>query len=329
MQPIKEAVTQYSWVMLSYRWETQEPTLYDIQHKTIYDLDPAGTVVKLQKFCKAARDAGHRLAWSDTCCINRLDIVELQVSDHSMFIWYHCSALTIVYLSDVPSSSKSGTLANRAWNTRAWSIPELLAPKVIFFYQADWTLYLDNRSCNHKESVSIMEELKHSTGINPRALLAFRPGLRDAQEKLQWASTRVTARDENIAYSLFGIFGIHIPIIYGEGRQKVLGRFLQEIIARSGDIAALDRMGQSSDFNSCLPANISSYKALPCMLPSLSEDEMQNSISTLRNNIVAVESALKLYTTLENLDRLRLPCIVFPLTEVKRRPGGDGDKCFT
>ncbi|KAG2120517.1 uncharacterized protein F5147DRAFT_623911 [Suillus discolor] len=108
--------------MLSHKWETQEPTLYDIQHKTIYDLDPAGTVVKLQKFCEAARDAGHRWAWSDTRCIDRLDTVELHISDHSMFIWYHRSALTIVYLSDVPSSSKSGALTNSAWNTRAWSI---------------------------------------------------------------------------------------------------------------------------------------------------------------------------------------------------------------
>ncbi|KAG1900457.1 uncharacterized protein F5891DRAFT_1145946 [Suillus fuscotomentosus] len=192
----------------------------------MYDLDPAGTVVKLQKFCKAARDAGHHWAWSDTCCIDRPDVVEFDVSHHSMFIWYHRSALIIVYLSDVPSSSKSGALANSAWNTRAWSIPELLAPKVIIFYQADWTLYLDDRSRNHKEPVSIIQELEHSTGLNARALLAFRPGMRDAEEKLQWASTRVTARDEDVAYSLFGIFGIHIPIIYGEGRQKALGRLL-------------------------------------------------------------------------------------------------------
>ncbi|KAG1842375.1 hypothetical protein DFJ58DRAFT_56109 [Suillus subalutaceus] len=68
---------------------------------------------------------------------------------------------------------------------------------------------------------------------------------------------------------------------------------------------------------------------------SLSEHDMQISVSTLRNNIVAVESASKLYTTLENLGvprfvnaRLQLPCITFPLTGVRRRPGGDGDKCF-
>ncbi|KAG2089240.1 uncharacterized protein F5147DRAFT_658472 [Suillus discolor] len=336
-KPIKEAVAKYfSWVMLSHRWERKEPLLHDIQDKNIYDLDPVGTVVKLQKFCKVARDAGHRWAWSDTCCIDQNNNIEVQQSVNSMFIWYHHSALTIVYLSDVPPSSQSGALANSTWNTRGWTVQEFLAPKIVLFYQADWTPYLDDRSRNHKQSAAIMRELERSTGINARALVDFRPGTRDAREKLRWASTRVTTLQEDIAYSLFGIFGVHLPVIYGEKRQNALGRLLQEIIAHSCDIAALDWVGQSSDFNSCLPADISSYRAPSCTLPFLSEDRMQMSVSTLRNNIVAVESASRLYTLLENLSiprfahgRLQLPCIAFPLTEVRRSAGEDGDKCFT
>ncbi|KAG2340691.1 hypothetical protein BDR05DRAFT_500149 [Suillus weaverae] len=333
---IKEAVAKYfNWVMLSHRWERVEPLLHDIQGWDIYDLSAVGTVVKLQKFCKVARDAGHHWAWSDTCCIDQNNNVELQQSVNSMFVWYHYSALTIVYLSDVPPSSESGALANSIWNTRGWTVQEFLAPQIVLFYQADWTLYLDNRSHNHKESVSIMRELEHSTGINARALVDFRPGTRDARKKLRWASNRYTTREEDIAYSLFGIFDVNLPVIYGEKRQKALGRLLQEIIAHSGEITALDWVGQSSSFNSCLPADISSYKAPSCTLPSLSEGEMQNSVSTLRN-IVAVESASRLYILLEDLSvprfanaRLQLPCIAFLLTEVRRSTGGDGDKCFT
>ncbi|KAG1821952.1 WD40-repeat-containing domain protein [Suillus subaureus] len=333
---IKGAVTKYfGWVMLSHRWERKELGLHDIQDKVIYALDPVGTVMKLQKFCKVARDAGHRWAWSDTCCIDQNNHVEVQQSVNSMFTWYHYSALTIVYLSDVLPSSKSCALANSIWNTRGWTVQEFLAPKIILFYQADWTLYLDDRSCNHKESVAIMGELEDSTGINARALVDFHPGTRDAREKLRWASNRDTTREEDIAYSLFGIFDVNLPVIYGEKRQKALGRLLQEIIAHSGDITALDWVGQSSNFNSCLPAEIYSYNALPCTLPPLSEDEMQISVSRLRN-IVAGEPASKLYTTLENLSvprfsnaRLQLPCIAFPLTEVRRRPGQDGATCFS
>ncbi|KAG2149048.1 WD40-repeat-containing domain protein [Suillus bovinus] len=327
-EPIRKTVMKYfGWVMLSHRWETKELQLHEILDKSVYTLYPVGAVVKLQKFCKIAHHAGYYWAWVDTCCIDQNNNVELQESVNSMFVWYRNSALTIIYLSDVSPSSKSGALTNSAWNTRGWTVQEFLAPAIILFYQADWTLYLDDRSPNHKESVNIMQELEYSTGINTQALVAFSPGMRNAREKLQWASCRVTTLQEDIAYSLFGIFGIHLPVIYGERKQNALGRLLQEIIAHSGDITALDWVGQSSSFNSCLPANIASYKAPPCTLPSLSEDEIKVSVSSLRHNVDS-ESALKLYSILDNLSaprfancRLQLPCITFPVTKVKRRVG--------
>jgi hypothetical protein len=104
----------------------------------------------------------------------------------------------------------------------------------------------------------------------------FHLGMADAREKLQWASTRVTTLEEDIAYSLFGIFHIHLPILYGETKQNALGRLLQEIVAWSGDTVVLDWVGKSSAFNSCLPADIIVYKALLCTLPSLSEDIREN-----------------------------------------------------
>jgi Heterokaryon incompatibility protein (HET) len=71
---------------------------------------------KLRLFCETARDAGYSWAWSDTCCIDKSNNVEVQESVNSTFVWYHHSALTIVYLSDVPPSSKSGALAKmRGW----------------------------------------------------------------------------------------------------------------------------------------------------------------------------------------------------------------------
>ncbi|KAG2362818.1 hypothetical protein BDR07DRAFT_1460684 [Suillus spraguei] len=184
----------------------------------------------------------------------------------------------------------------------------------------------------HKESVNILGELERSTGINARALVDFRPGTTGILEKLRWASKRDTTREEDIAYLQFGIFGIHIPVIYGEKRQNALGRLLQYIIAHSGDITALDWVGQSSNFNSCLPTNISSYKALPYTLPSLCERDMQISVFTLRNNTVAVESALKLYTTLKNLSIPRFADTALhhiSSTEVRQRPAQDGARRFT
>jgi hypothetical protein len=322
-------VTYFRYAMLSHRWEGKEPLLHDVQDKVVYELEPSDGVHKLQSFCQVARDAGYRWAWSDTCCIDKSNNVELQESVNTMFVWYRHSALTIIYLSDVSHSSKSGALAESTWNERGWTVQEFLAPNVVIFYQKDWSLYLDDRTPNHKESVAIMQELTYATGIDLRALVNFQPEMRGAREKLQWASRRVTTRQEDIAYSLFGIFGVHLPVNYGEKKQNALGRLLQEIIARSGDITALDWVGKSSEFNSCLPADIASYEVAQCTLPSPPEDEIQTAISSLLNT-TAVELASNLYTVLCDMRaprfancRLNLPCIVFPVTSVRRRRDED------
>jgi hypothetical protein len=139
---------------------------------------------------------------------------------------------------------------------------------------------------------------------------------------------------EDIAYSLFGIFGIHLPVIYGENKQNALGRLLQEIIAQSGDITCLDWVGKPSVFNSCLPADISSYGTPPYLLPPLlSEEDMQMSVSSLRD-VGGIE--LELYQTLDSLGapqfvsrRLRLPCIAFAVTAVRRRRSEDQESPST
>jgi hypothetical protein len=168
----------------------------------------------------------------------------------------------------------------------------------------------------------MMHEPEDATGIDART---FQLGMRDAREKLQWVSARVAAVPEDIVDSLSRTFGVYIPVIHGENSQRALGRLLQEIVAQSGDIAALDWVGQSSEFNSCLPANVASYAAPLCVLPSLSEDDIEIAVSCLQN-IVAGGLALRLYTLLENVNaprfahcRLHLPCITFRVTEVRRR----------
>jgi hypothetical protein len=337
MERIENAVEMYfRSVMLSHRWEENEPPLRHIQDKDVYNLDPVGGIMKLQSFCKTARDAGYRWAWVDTCCIDQTNNVEVQQSVNSMFAWYRLSALTIVYLSDVPPSSKSGALAKSVWNQRGWTVQEFLAPQFILFYQSDWTLYLNDRSPNHKDSAVIMQELADATGIDPQSLVAFRPGMRGAREKLQWVSTRITTLQKDIAYSLFGIFGIHLPVIYGEKKQNAIGRLLQEIIAKSGDITCLDWIGKPSEFNSCLPASITSYGADASVMSSqLSEGEMQTSVSSLRDTVDA-ELPPRLYQTFESLNapqftasRLRLPCIAFTVTSVRRKRGEDQQPAST
>jgi hypothetical protein len=214
-------------------------------------------------------------------------------------------------------------------------VQEFLAPNIVLFYQRDWTLYLNDHTPNHKDPGAIMRELEHATGINGQVLIAFQPGMKGAREKLRWASERVTTLQEDIAYSLFGIFGVHLPPIYGENKQNALGRLLQEIVAKSGDITCLDWVGKPSEFNSCLPASITSYGTPPSTPSSpLFEDEMR-SISLLRDAVDA-ELASRVYQRFESFrtpqfiaSRLHLPCIVFVVTEVRQRGGEDKQSSST
>ena len=52
--------------------------------------------------------------------------------------------------------------------------------------------------------------------------------------KMSWASSRETSREEDVAYSLLGLFDINMPLIYGEG-DKAFFRLQSEIIRTSSD----------------------------------------------------------------------------------------------
>ncbi|KIM50286.1 hypothetical protein SCLCIDRAFT_1225432, partial [Scleroderma citrinum Foug A] len=158
---------------------------------------------------------------------------------------------------------------------------------------------------NHKEDSAILGELKQATGITSRHLTGFNPGVDDAQSRLQWASTH--------SYSLLGVFGLHIPVLYGESVENAIRRLLGEVISKSGDTSILDWVGQSSAFHSCFPATITPYQTLPLPLPDITTPP-----STLRiHKLFFLRSARKMHQALSNLPlakfinfRLILPCIV-------------------
>jgi hypothetical protein len=54
-------------------------------------------------------------------------------------------------------------------------------------------------------------------------------------KRMSWAANREATRSEDVAYSLFGIFNVHMPLIYGEGQQKAFRRLQEEIMKFSDD----------------------------------------------------------------------------------------------
>ncbi|KAI5982025.1 hypothetical protein EDC04DRAFT_3151071 [Pisolithus marmoratus] len=292
---IRAEVSRYlRFVMLSHRWGEGEPSLRDIESRSIYGLSIKRGFGKLQTFCLVALERDYLWAWSDTCCIDKDSSAELQEAIGSMFVWYQRSALTIVYLPDVPSTSS--------------------------FESSEW-FRTNLTSSNHKTNAAVLEELERATGIESQFLTSFSSGMDEARSRLQWASLRRTTRPEDIAYSLFGIFNIHLPVLYGEFAENALGRLLAEIISQSGDISVLDWVGEASRYHSCFPADISSYQTLPLSSPQPNSEDY----TSIMSEQPTVSSALRmLHRSLDKLPlprflnrRLTLPCITYVVTAVQ------------
>ncbi|KAI5986042.1 hypothetical protein F5J12DRAFT_898845 [Pisolithus orientalis] len=332
----------FAYVMFSHAWQGKEPSFQDVKLvKSVWDLpvqdvnevnsvwDLPDTLLnkKLHDFCKETRELGYNWAWSDTCCIDKLNSSILNESLTSMYRWYANSAATLVFLAGVVHPSRPGDLARSKWMTRAWTLQELLSPNVIFFYDSKWKLYLGDDSENHKESPEIMQELADAIKILPGTIVSFSPDNLGVREKLRLASTRNATKDEDIAYSLIGIFKSDITPCYGEGT-NALGHLLEEIVTRTGEVTVLAWSGESSSYNSCLPASISVYSQIPCSPPSLEGNEMESCITKLRYKL-AREEARIICNKISHLSparfaarRLHLPCIIFPVRSLEELRGG-------
>ncbi|KIO01973.1 hypothetical protein M404DRAFT_148646, partial [Pisolithus tinctorius Marx 270] len=251
----------FGYAMFSHAWQGNEPSFQDVNRvdsKSVWDLPDTPLNNKLRNFCKEARRLGYNWAWSDTCCIDKATGPILNQSLTSMYQWYADSAVTLAYLVGVAHPSKPGDLRRSFWMTRAWTLQELLSPKAIIFYDSEWKPYLGDIVANHKESPGIMQELADAIQIPHGTIVKFSPDDLGVREKLRLASTRNATVEEDVAYSLIGIFKSDIRPQYGE-RVDALGHLLEEIVARTSEVTVLAWSGQSSSYNSCLPASISVY----------------------------------------------------------------------
>ena len=185
------------------------------------------------RFCgKQAANDGLQFFWVDTCCIDKSSSAELSEAINSMFLWYQNAAKCYVYLSDVSIGSSDGSdlssqrtwkpaFQHSRWFTRGWTLQELLAPTSIEFFSAEGERLGDK--------ISLVQEIYNTTRISIRALQGSPLSQFGVDERMSWSERRVTKREEDAAYSLLGIFDIHMPLIYGEGRQKALNRLRKKI----------------------------------------------------------------------------------------------------
>ncbi|PKS12108.1 hypothetical protein jhhlp_001406 [Lomentospora prolificans] len=241
------------YAILSHTWGADEVTIQQFSRiqPTLSSQETQGWV-KIWSFCKKARDDGFAYAWIDTCCIDKTSSAELTEAINSMYRWYEEASVCYAYLIDIPTTEEAGSFfrdttqdgpvqwrwrpttkfRESRWFTRGWTLQELIAPKVVEFYAADWS-EIGSKS-------SIRNELSEITGIDKLVLGGSPPSRCNAAQIMSWAATRQTTRLEDAAYSLLGLFGVNMPLIYGEGTRAFL-RLQDEILRAKEDLSLLLR----------------------------------------------------------------------------------------
>ncbi|CZR65327.1 related to vegetatible incompatibility protein HET-E-1 [Phialocephala subalpina] len=219
------------YAILSHTWGA------DIEEVTYRDLiDGTGkNKVGYEKirFCgEQARHDDLQYFWVDTCCIDKSNNNELAEAINSMFRWYRDAAKCYVFLSDVPRADVDTTdhshqlplesaFRTSRWFTRGWTLQELIAPTSVEFFSENWELLGDRKS--------LERHICEITTIPIKALRGSPLAEFSATERMSWAETRQTTREEDMAYSLLGIFDVYMPLIYGEGRNHAFKRLRKEI----------------------------------------------------------------------------------------------------
>lgn len=240
---IADFVSNYAgFAILSHTWlqgtrNDSEVTYTDWNSHVVSSKRSAG-YLKLTNFCRVvATEYSMVLAWIDTICINKESSSELDESIRSMFNWYMYSKVCITYLA---KTTKLHDMRKDPWFTRGWTLQELIAPRFIKFYNKDWETVASGSGFYDKTNPHILREIFKATTITEAEL--SRPMWKiPVSRRMQWAAKRQVTRQEDIAYSLMGIFSVSMSTAYGEGAERAFIRLVKEIL-NGGTSTVLDLM---------------------------------------------------------------------------------------
>ncbi|KAF4490273.1 beta transducin [Fusarium agapanthi] len=224
-------ISSTPYAILSHTWDEDEVTFEDMTHGR--EKGRKG-YVKILNTCRLAKERGITHAWVDTCCVDKRSSAELAEAINSMFNWYRLSEICFAYLEDLnvhrgPQDDELDGLSSCRWFTRGWTLQELIASRDLEFYDSMWK-YRGTKA-------KLQKEISEITGVDiavleNNAILETIP----VAKRMSWAANRETTRIEDLAYCLLGIFGVNMPMLYGEGT-KAFGRLQEEIIKETTDLS--------------------------------------------------------------------------------------------
>ena len=177
--------------------------------------------------------------WIDSCCINRDSSSELSEALNSMYQYYSKAKECLVYLDDFSDRpNNKGHLGNPPdftrieWFKRGWTLQELIAPCTVTFYNSHW------ESFGHRSDSAIHKAIHNVTNI-PTDLLTGKTEHWDytVAHRMSWAANRKTTREEDMSYSLFGLFDVNLVPMYGEGARNAFLRLQEAIMSQTTDLS--------------------------------------------------------------------------------------------
>ncbi|KAL1891957.1 hypothetical protein Sste5346_007301 [Sporothrix stenoceras] len=223
------------YAILSHTWEDGELTFALItQAKDALRKGKSCDVTKRQGWpkihwaCEQALKDNIYYLWVDTVCIDKTSSAELSEAINSMYAYYRKAAVCYVYMYDVCNGTSllstpghGACSTNRVvpfeksrWFLRGWTLQELIAPQNMSFFDHHW-----NEITTKKKSLPLLAKI---TGIDELILDGGNLRLVSIARIMSWAARRTTTREEDMAYSLLGLFGISMPMLYGEGSEAFL-----------------------------------------------------------------------------------------------------------
>lgn len=218
------------YAILSHTWGDEEVDFQEFKEENRANQKEGWS--KIKNTCDKALSDGLQYAWVDTCCIDKSSSAELSESINSMFFWYRQAAKCYVFLSDFENGSTPEDHFPRCrWFTRGWTLQELLAPRIVLFYDQNW------KEIGNK--IQLCQIISNITSIPTGTIMDETPlTYYSISQKMSWAATRITTRIEDMAYCLLGIFDVHMPLLYGE-RHRAFFRLQEEISKNTLDMTLL------------------------------------------------------------------------------------------
>ena len=134
-----------------------------------------------------------------------------------------------LFTTDAPTCVAFG---DSRWFQRGWTLQELIAPRRLKFFGRSWEPL-------GERDEELLYAVKKCTGLSPIVFGNTR-ALRETPiaQRMSWMARRQTTRKEDEAYCLLGIFGVHMPLLYGEAEMAFV-RLQEELVRKFRDHSLL------------------------------------------------------------------------------------------